>query len=178
MTHTDTRLNNATAIARPVLIAGVGYQFLRDLSVGPAVVELLQQLEWPPAVEIDDLSFGPIAIVQGLQGRSVAYERVILISAVQRGREPGRVYTYRWEGQLPDVDEIQDRIREALTGVISPDNLLVIMQYFGVLPADVRVIEVEPLDILWGPGFSDPVSAALSEVIDTARREALAAPHG
>lgn len=153
-----------------VMVAGVGYTNLRDLSVGPVLVPLLRELEWPPGVEVDDWSFGPIAVVHLLQDRPGYYHRLVFVSAVERGREPGRVCCYRWEGRLPDPEEIQARVGEAVTGVISLDNLLVVTEQLGVLPGDVVVVEVEPEDTGWGPGFTPRVEAALAEVVETVRR--------
>ena len=156
-----------------VLIAGIGYQNLRDLSIGPMLVPKLKQLDWPADVEIDDLSFGPIAVVQRFQDRPGYYDRIVFLSGVQRGREPGKIYTYLWLGELPDADEIQQRVGEAVTGVISLDNLLIISQYFGVLPDDVRVIEIEPEDTNYGLEFTPRVAAILDEVVEMVRQAAL-----
>lgn len=156
-----------------VLIAGVGYQNLRDMSLGPVLVTTLQSLDWPQDVEIEDLSYGPIAVVQQFEDRPGYYERLIFIAAVERGRAPGSVTCYRWPGALPDKEEIQQRVGEAVMGVISLDNLLIITQYFGVLPSDVFVIEVEPEDTGWGPGFTPRVEAAWDQVIETARQLAM-----
>lgn len=155
-----------------VLIAGVGYSFLRDLSVGPRVVPRLRAHAWPDGVDVEDLSFGPIAIVQRLEERPGYYDRIIFISAAERGGTPGELHCYRWDGTLPDADEIQQRVGEAVMGVISLDNLLVITQYFGVLPDDVIVLEVEPEDTSWGEAFTPRVAAALDEVVERLRRDA------
>lgn len=158
---------------RRVLIAGVGYPYLRDLSVGPVLVPELRRLDWPEEVEVDDWSFNPIAVVQRLEERPGFYDRFVFISAVVRGREPGQVSCYRWPGLLPAPEEIQQRVGEAVMGVISLDNLLIIGQHFEVFPADVVVVEVEPVDTGWGSGFTPCVEAALSEVVATVRRVAL-----
>lgn len=158
-----------------VLIAGVGYPFLRDLSIGPVLAADLRQLDWPSGIEVDDWSFNPIAIVQRMEARSEAYDRIVIVSGVERGREPGQVHRYRWQGDLPDADEIQERIGEAVMGIISLDNLLIVCQYFKVLPAEVVVIEVEPEDTGWGAGFTPCIEAAMSEVVSTVR---LAAEEG
>ncbi len=153
------------------IIAGVGYPFLRDLSVGPVLVPELQRLEWPAGVEVEDWSIGPIHLVQRLEARPKPYDRIIFVAAVQRGREPGRVYRSRWHGELPDAAEIQARVGEAVMGIISLDNLLIIGEHFGVFPPDVVIVEVEPEDTGWGPGFTPRVEAALSDVVATVRRE-------
>lgn len=159
--------------AAQVLIAGVGYPFLRDLSVGPVLVPELQREEWPPGVEVDDWSFNPIAIVQRLEARPTPYDRIVLFAAVERGREPGRVSWYRWPGNLPDPDEIQQRVGEAVMGIISLDNLLIVGRHFGAFPDDIVVVEIEPEDTGWGPGFTPRIEAALGDAIAAVRRAAL-----
>jgi hydrogenase maturation protease len=149
-----------------VLVGGVGYRFLRDASIGPWVTERLA----PRAsgdVEVEDLSYHPIGFIHNLQERP-AYDRLVLIGAMQRGRPPGTVESYRWDGALPSDDEIQARVSEAVTGVISLDNLLIVSAALGELPDDVRVIEVEPADDGWGEGFSEVIAAKLDEVVETA----------
>ncbi len=161
-----------------ILIAGVGYPFLRDLSLGPVLVPELQGLEWPPGIEIDDWSIGPIALVQRLEERPGWYDRIVLFASVERGREPGRVSCYRWPGHLPDSEEIQQRVGEAVMGVISLDNLLIIGQHFGVFPPDIVVVEVEPKETGWGDGFTPEIEAATGETIATVRQAALDGYHG
>lgn len=156
--------------ARRVFIGGVGYPFLRDFSVGPVLVPELKKLDWPAGVEIDDLNVGgPIAAVHRFQ-EAPPYERVIIFGSVRRGREIGQLYAYRWNAQLPDLQDIQDRVSEAVTGVISLDNLLIIGGYFKIWPTHLVVIEIEPRDEKWGEGFSEPVQAALPRLVDVIRR--------
>ena len=160
------------------LVAGVGYTNLRDLSLGPILTAQLAAMDWPVDVEVDDLSFGPIGIVQRFQAQTDPYERIVLFSAVSRSRLPGAVTVYRWDGvrSAPSAEEIQARIGEAVTGVISLDNLLIIGEHFGIWPKEVIVIEVEPEDegeAGWGPGFSPAVAPVVEEAIATVRRIAL-----
>lgn len=144
-----------------VFIGGVGYTNLRDLSVGPLVVPELAHETWPDGVEIDDLSIGgPISAVLRF-GEALPYDRVVLFGGVGRGRKPGQVYAYRWDGVLPDSDEIQGCVTEAVTGIISIDNLLIVGGHFGIWPADTIVVEVEPREDDWGPQMSETVRAAL-----------------
>jgi hydrogenase maturation protease len=114
-------------------------------------------------LEIEDLSYGPVALSMNLQERP-PYDRLVLFAAVERGRTPGTVKAYRWDGQLPAPKEIQERVAEAVTGTISLDNLLIVVGALGGLPDDVRVVEIEPEDLNWGEGFSHTVEEKLSEV--------------
>lgn len=151
------------------MIAGVGYPNLRDLSLGPVIVPRLRELDWPPRVEIDDWSFNPIAVMQRLEERPGYYDRIILAGAVERGREPGKIASYRWSGELPPPEQIQESVAEAAMGIISLDNMLTICEHFKVFPPQVTVIEVEPEDTGWGDGFTACMESAVSDVISIIR---------
>ena len=145
-----------------MLVGGVGYRFLRDDSVGPYIADRLAERA-ANGLEVEDLSYHPVGLTQNLQERE-PYDRLVLVAAVRRGRAPGTVEAYRWSGELPSREEIQERVSEAVTGVISLDNLLIVCGALGGLPSDVRVVEVEPADDGWGEGFSPQVEARLGEV--------------
>ncbi len=145
-----------------VLVGGVGYRFLRDGAVGLHVTDQLGAAA-ANGVEFEDLGYHPVGFTQNLQDRP-AYDRVVLVGAIARGREPGTVTAYRWDHALPSTKEIQERVSEAVTGVISLDNLLIVTEAFGAFPRDVRVVEVEPADEGWGEGFSPAIEAKLGEI--------------
>jgi len=166
---------STTEIAAHVLVGGVGYTNLRDLSAGPALVDRLRRAEWPPGVDVEDLSAGAIHLVHELQSRR-PYTRAVLVGAIARGREAGSIHERRWEHPVFSRDEVQERVGEALTGVISLDALLVVLDHFGVLPAETTVIEVEPVDRGWGEGFS-PTLAALVPVLEGRIRAAALRAH-
>jgi len=148
-----------------VLIGGVGYTNLRDRSVGPLLIEQLRRRTWPADVIVEDVSYGPIDVLFKLQAEPRGFRLGLFVGAVARGRPEGTVERYRWHASTPSVDDLQGRIGEAVTGVVSLDNLLVILDHFGALPARVVVIEVEPeAEERWGPDLSAPVRAALDKV--------------
>lgn len=153
-----------------VLIAGVGYVWLRDFSFGPVLIQHLQTLTWPEGVEIEDLSYHPIAVVQRLTSEP-RYDKIIFVGAVKRGREPGAIHRYTAGGNLPGADELQVRIGEGLMGVICLENLLLICRAFQALPAAVTVIEVEPEAESWGEGFTPQVQQALERVVHLVSEE-------
>lgn len=159
---------------KKTMVGGVGYRNMRDLSLGPVLTAQMAEMTWPPYVTVDhDLSFGPIAIVQRFQASPDLCERLVLFAGIGRGRPPGSVEAYRWDGDLPPADEIQARVGEAVTGVVSLDNLLIIGEFFDIWPPELFVVEVEPVDQSWGPGFSSPVAAVLEDVITIVRRAAI-----
>jgi hydrogenase maturation protease len=145
-----------------VLVAGVGYRFLRDGSLGPYMADTLA----PRAgngIEVEDLGYHPIGFKQNLDDRP-PYDRIIFVAGVARGRTPGTIEAYSWDHALPSKEEIQDRVSEAVTGIISLDNLLIVTEALGTLPDDVRVVEAEPVDENWGEGFSPEIEAKLLEI--------------
>jgi hydrogenase maturation protease len=147
-----------------VLVGGVGYRFLRDGALGPYLADTLA-CRATAEIEVEDLGYHPIGFTQNLQARP-PYDRIVLVGAVARGREPGTVSAYRWDHTLPSANEIQARVSEAVTGVISLDNLLIVTEAFGGFPDDVRVVEAEPADENWGEGFSPQLEAKLPEIED------------
>ena len=99
-----------------VLVGGVGYRFLRDGSLGPHLTDKLADEPGEMSsngLEIEDLSYGPVALSMNLQERP-PYDRLVLFAAVERGRAPGTVEAYRWNRQLPAPDEIQERDLNAI----------------------------------------------------------------
>lgn len=159
---------------KKTLVGGVGYHFMRDLSLGPVLTAKLAKMTWPAHIEVDaDFSYGPVAIVQRFKAEPELCNRIVLFGAIKRGYPPGTITAYRWQGNLPDDDEIQARIGEALTGVVSLDNLLVVGEQFAIWPDVVMVVEVEPADLGWGDGFSPTVAGVVDKVIETIWQVAL-----
>ena len=145
-----------------VLVGGLGYRFLRDESVGPYMADRLAAKP-RDGVEVEDVSYHSVGLSQNLQERE-PYDRVVFVAAVRRGRDPGTVDSYRWDGVLPSPEDIQAYVGEAAVGLLSLDGHLVVCGALGGLPDDVRVIEVEPGEEGWGEDFSEPVASRLDEI--------------
>jgi hydrogenase maturation protease len=157
-----------------VLVGGVGYRWQRDASFGLVASDALARAPWPDHVQVVDLGYGALYVVQDLADADPPYARLVLLAGVARGRRPGELYRRRWQGPLPGPEEIQARVREAGAGVVDLDHLLVIAGYFGALPADVVTLELEPVEVGGGEGLSPAATARLPEALEQARRAALA----
>jgi hydrogenase maturation protease len=151
-----------------VLVAGVGYRNLRDHSIGLAVVDRLQARPGAGDVVVEDLSYNPIAVVQRLEDEPAdqRFARAVVVAGVERGRPPGTVTAYRWDGVLPGDEDVQRAVTEAVTGIIALDNTLIVTQHFAALPAEVVVVEVEPAVLEFGETFTDAVAAVLDRVCE------------
>jgi hydrogenase maturation protease len=147
-----------------VLVGGVGYRFQRDDALGPYVADALAERA-TDGVEVEDLSYHAVGLSQNLQDRE-PYDRVVLVGAVRRGRPPGTIERYRWDGALPDRDVIQTHVAEAAVGLLSLEGHLIVCGALGGLPDDVRVVEVEPGAEDWGDGFTPEVAARLDQILE------------
>jgi hydrogenase maturation protease len=150
-----------------VLIGGVGYRDLCDHSFGVRLVDALAADRWPPDVAVEDLSYGPVAVVQRLEDDAPEdrFDLAIFAGATERGRVPGTLDVYRWDKALPGPSGIQSAIAEAVTGVIALENTLIVARHFNALPGEVVVIEVEP-EL---HAFGDVMSGAVIRALEHAR---------
>lgn len=144
-----------------VLLAGVGYPNLSDVSVGPVLSERLARRSLPPGVEVHDYSFGAIDAVHRL--KQGAYDLALFFGAVDRGDAPGTIRRYQWERE-DDPEVVQAHVVEAAQAVIALETTLIVTGYFKALPTDTRVFEVEPFDFEYGEKFSPAVAEAVDRL--------------
>lgn len=157
-----------------LLVAGVGYSHMTDFSFGQILAERLETMEWPEEVRVADFGYGPISILHWFEERpGEPFERGIFIGAMERGREPGSLVRYEWESPSLTDDEIQARVSEAVTGVISLENLLIIADYFKVMPRQATIVELEPVNMEFGLDLSPLVEERMAQVIAWIRQEVL-----
>jgi len=160
--------NPPSGVGGKTYIGTVGYHNLSNHSIGPAMLPQLQKMQWADGVEVDELNWGPIAIVQKFQALPTAYHRVVLLAAIERpGRNIGEITVYKWMGKLPDEELIQRCIGDAVTGVISVENLLIIGEYFKIWNGETFVVDVEPGPEEAGEHFTEEMQNAIPDVILT-----------
>lgn len=154
-------------LSKKTFIGTVGYHLLGNHSIGPLLLEDLKQLDLPEWITVDELNWGPVAVVQQFQAEEVPYQRVVLLVAIQReGRRIGEITTYRWQGGLPDETQIQACVGDAATGVISVENLLVIGEYFGIWDEEVFLVDVEPGEEVAGLDLTPAVESKIPDILE------------
>lgn len=155
---------------KKILIGTVGYHNLGNHSLAPALLPMLQTLKWPRGVEVEEMNWGPIAIVQKFQSLESPYDRIILLASIERPeRNIGDINIFRWMGRLPDEERIQACIGDAVTGVISVENLLIIGEHFKIWPGETFIIDVEPGPEKAGNEFTDELQEVIPDYINTIR---------
>lgn len=157
----------------PVLVAGVGYPLLSDLSLGTVIAHRVA--EWDlPDVAVADLSHTPVAAYQTFSEGD--YGTIILIGAEKHGGElndgtpsenPGTIHEYSPdEVEMPE-DGVRELVGQTAMGFNTLENVVMVTRALGSFPEDTRVIAVEPEYDTWGMAvdeFSDPVDEALDTV--------------
>jgi len=154
-----------------ILLAGVGYPDLRDLSFGPKLVERLREESLPSGICIENMSYGPIAVLHWFEEQTGDFERAIFFGAEECGRRPGTLSTYHWVPESLSSERVQAAVEEAVTGVISLHNLLIISRHFGALPSETSVVELEPEEREWGMELSSSGEKRLEEAVEWVRSE-------
>ena len=128
------------------LIGIVGYTPVLDAFPLSArlIKELRRRLPGDGSVAIENMSWGPIHIVQRFQDlETPRLERLVLVGGASVSVKPGRVRAYRWMGGKLPEHAVQERMYEAVTGIVDIENTLVIGEYFGIWPAECFVVEAD-----------------------------------
>jgi hypothetical protein len=138
--------DTGAALRAARLIGIVGYTPVLDAFPLSALLvdELRSLLPADDSIAIENMSWGPIHIVQRFQDpAAVRPQRLILVGAASMSSEPGRVRAYRWRGGKLAPDAVQERIYEAVTGIVDIENTLVIGEHFGIWPQQCFVVEAD-----------------------------------
>ena len=159
-----------------ILVGGIGLPWLRDLDFGTQWVNRLAGEQWGDDVLLEDLSYAAHRVMHRLQ--ELTPDRVILVGAMPREVDPpGTIRRYQLDLTVPPLDEVHDRLTEAVGGIIDMDHTVAVCRWSKAFPADTSVIEVEPEDRAFGLGFSPAVELAVDEVLALVRAQ-LAGTHG
>lgn len=132
-----------TAWTGGTLIGIVGFSTLpRCFPLGSALMAGLRA--GLPGVQVENMTWGPMHVVQRFQDPSVPKpDRVVLVGAAALCRAPGSVAAFRWMGGTLSDLAIQERIYEAVTGIVDLENTLMIGAHFGIWPAETWSVEAD-----------------------------------
>ncbi len=144
-----------------ILVAGVGNVLRADDGFGVAVVGRLLEREPPAEVEVLDIGIGGIHLVQELVAGADA---LVVVDAVDLGREPGTVVVQR-----PEIREVEGPDDLADVHYATPERALMFARALDVLPASVwlvgcQVVDAEALGEGLSPELAQAVEAGAAEV--------------
>lgn len=152
-----------------ILIAGMGNSLRRDDGFGVAVAAALDAADPPVGVDVLDAGIGGIHLVQELHR---GYDVLIVVDALEQGREPGTLLVLRPD--VLDVDAMShERRRDQLADMhyATPEKAMMLARALGVLPTEHWLLGCEPLDAhQLGIGLSGPVAQAVPAAVAEIRR--------
>ncbi|MDP8970941.1 MAG: hydrogenase maturation protease [Actinomycetota bacterium] len=161
-----------------VLVAGVGNVLRGDDGFGVAVAHRLQELDLGDSVRVIETGIGGIHLVQEMFD---AFDALVVIDAVDRGREPGTVMVIQ-----PEVDDVDALPRLARWDFLAdmhytkPASALMLAKALKVLPGHFVMVGCQPSDAeRVGQGLSPKVEEAVGVAVEEVRRivaELLAEP--
>lgn len=159
---------------KKTMVGTVGYHILGNHSLPPVLHPYLQQMSFPDYVVVDELNWGPVAVVQRFQAEEPSFERVVILCAVERSdRKVGDITLFQWKGGLPDEVQIQACMGDAATGVISVENLLIIGEYFRVWKDEVYLVDVEPGPEVAGEQLTTEMEEKIPAILSIVRQLAI-----
>lgn len=146
-----------------MLIGIVGYSpVVETYPLGPRLMAALEaRFAGRDDVAVENMTWGPIHVVQRFQDEgAVRPRRVVLVGAAAVSVSPGRVRGFRWTGGHLPALVMQERVYEAVTGVVDIENTLVIGTHFGIWPDDTYSVEVDlPADTFGNMVIADSRAA-------------------
>ncbi len=150
------------------LVGGFGIPGLRDLDFGRQFVDYAGALDWPADVVVEDLSCAPHLVLHRLQELDPA--TVVFVGSVERRTgPPGSVRRYRLDLVPPDPCDVHESLTDGLAGAAEFHHTLRVLRHWGALPPETMIVEVEPADTDFGPGFSEEVGSSIEHIVELVR---------
>jgi len=141
-----TPIDKKTVDAPATLIGIVGYSAILDsYPLGPPLMSGLESaLADAPNVTIENFTWSPVHIVQRFENDEMPKpERLVLIGLTATTINPGNVYACQWRGGKATEVAVQERVYEAVTGIVDLENTLMIGEYFKAWPNECFTIEAD-----------------------------------
>ena len=152
-----------------VLVAGVGNVLRGDDGFGVVVAEQLLRENLPDGVRVIEVGIGGIHLVQELLD---PVDALVVVDAVDLGRQPGTVFVIRPEVvDLNAMSPTQRRDQLADMHYATPERVFMLASALKVLPTDTWVVGCQPADVeTLGEGLSRVVKEAVEQAVHEVHR--------
>jgi len=149
----------ADAVRNPrVLVAGIGNVLRGDDGFGAAVIDQLKSTLAHPTVTLVETGIAGVGLVHHLMD---GYDALIIVDAVERGAEPGRVFVLE-----PDLSRLaHDSTSPIDLHQTDAGGVIRMAAALGHVPARVWIVGCQPVDCdELGAALSEPVARAIPVV--------------
>jgi hydrogenase maturation protease len=154
-----------------VVVIGIGNRFRRDDAFGPQVLDRVAP-HLPQDASAQESDGEPGRLIDVWAGAELA----VVIEAVRRGSAAGTISDIVVDGGVEDWPR-QDTT-EYGSHSLGIAHAIALGRAVGRLPRRLRIVGVEPADLGYGDGLSDPVQASVDRaarlVLDCVRAEGVA----
>ncbi len=125
-----------------ILIAGMGNVLRGDDGFGIRVVEALSSAaNFPDGVKVYEAGIGGIALVQELMS---GYDALVLIDAIDKGREPGSLFVVEPVAHKHKTDELELHQSMVDMHYADPSKVLMLAEALNVRPPKVCLVGCQP----------------------------------
>jgi len=135
------------ADGKPATLIGiVGYSAILDsYPLGPPLMSGLETALADAAhVTVENFTWSPVHIVQRFENDEMPKpDRMVLIGLSATTTNPGNVTACQWHGGKATELAVQERVYEAVTGIVDLENTLMIGEYFKAWPTECFTIEAD-----------------------------------
>ncbi|MGQ9788733.1 MAG: hydrogenase maturation protease [Candidatus Hadarchaeaceae archaeon] len=138
------------------LVVGLGNMLFKDEGVGVKCVELLREMDLGSDVKIVDGATLGLDLLEEIKG----FDRVVLIDAVDMGREPGYLVSFRAEELLKIVGGKKFSLHE-----INLVDVIQLGKQLGYELDKVRIVGIQPKEVGWGDRLSEVIEKKLPELV-------------
>lgn len=152
-----------------ILIGGVGQLYQGDLDLGRLAAERLAAEPLGSEVIVEELHYGAVAVVQRIE--ELDARALVLVGAEARGRPAGSVTRRRIRPLHLPIEQVQQAVRDAVTGYVTIDLLIEVAAGLRALPGRTISIEVEPARADPAAEISPSAAAGLEKALGLVRTE-------
>ena len=149
------------------LVLGVGNSFRHDDGIGSRIISILQQQSSAITADLLDGGIDGLALLDKIE----PYSNVIIIDAVNMGRDPGNVQCFA-------AEDVRLKIKsDALsTHGFGLAELITLMQNLNI-QTNIKIIGIEPQNVDFGEGLSAIVEQKVPEILTIVKDEVSCITH-
>ncbi len=147
--------------AGKVIIIGIGNLLLMDEGIGIHVINELEKHKLPENVDICDGGTGGFKLIDLMHEA----KRVIFIDAVETGKAPGTITTFKSE----DVRSMYPKKKYSLhdTDLLEVIKMVELLEH----PPEIEIMGVQPKTINYGTTLSRELTDSIPDIINTIYNE-------